>query len=125
MATTTIILACILMPVLLYYESKEIPKGILPVKTTMSLLFVIAALIQPRPVPSYFAWMLPGLFFCLGGDIFLALPRKKNVLPGAGVIPRGSCFLRDLFFPHGTPHGIGLMGCATGLNCQFVDFSSA
>jgi len=33
MATTTIILACILTPVLLYYESKEIPKGILPVKT--------------------------------------------------------------------------------------------
>ena len=37
---TTIVLACILMPVLLYYESKEIPKGILPVKTTISLLFV-------------------------------------------------------------------------------------
>ena len=47
MATTTIILACILMPLLLYYESKEIPKGILPVKTAISLLFVIAALIQP------------------------------------------------------------------------------
>ena len=48
METTTIILACILMPALLYYESKEIPKGI-----------------------------LPGLIFCLGGDVFLALPQKK------------------------------------------------
>jgi hypothetical protein len=72
MATTTIILACILMPVLLYYESKEIPKGILPVKTAISLLFVIAALVQPKPVPSYFAWLLPGLIFCLGGDVFLS-----------------------------------------------------
>ena len=49
MATTMIILACILMPALLYYESKEIPKGVLPVKTAISLLFVMAALIQPSP----------------------------------------------------------------------------
>jgi len=121
---TTIILACILMPVLLYYESKEIPKGILPVKTTISLLFVIAALIQPRPIPSYFAWILPGLIFCLGGGCFSGAAAEKDVLLGTGIIPCGSYLLRDLLFLHSTSHSIGLMGCATDLNCQSDDFLS-
>ncbi|MBT3258047.1 MAG: hypothetical protein HN366_16555 [Deltaproteobacteria bacterium] len=98
MATTTIILACILMPVLLYYESKEIPKGILPVKTAISLLFVLAALVQPRPVPPYFAWLLPGLILCLGGDVFLALPQKKMFFPGLVSFLVGHVFYVICFF---------------------------
>ncbi len=110
MATTTIILACILMPGLLYYESKEIPKGILPVKTTISLLFVIAALIQPRPVPSYFAWLLPGLIFCLGGDIFLALPQKKMFFPGLVSFLVGHVFYVICFFYTAPPTALVLWG---------------
>jgi uncharacterized membrane protein YhhN len=83
MAATTIILALILMPALLYYESKEISKGILPVKAIISVLFVVAALVQPRPVPDYFSWLLPGLICCLGGDVFLALPQKRCSFPGS------------------------------------------
>jgi len=110
MATTTIILACILMPVLLYYESKEIPKGILPVKTTISLLFVMAALIQPMPVPSYFAWLLPGLIFCLGGDVFLALPQKKMFFPGLVSFLVGHIFYVICFFYTAPPTALVLWG---------------
>lgn len=110
MATTTIILACILMPVLLYFESKEITKGILPVKTTISLLFVIAALLQPRPVQSYFAWMLPGLIFCLGGDIFLALPQKKMFLLGLVSFLVGHIFYVICFFVTAPPTASVLWG---------------
>mgnify|MGYP002641687308 FL=1 len=110
MATTTIILACILMPVLLYYESKEIPKGILPVKTSISLLFVIAALMQPRPVPSYFAWMLPGLIFCLGGDVFLALPQKKMFFLGLVSFLVGHVFYVICFFYSAPPTASVLWG---------------
>ena len=100
MAITTIVLllAGFLMPLLLYYESKEIPKGILPVKTTISLLFVVAAFIQPRPVPSYFAWLLPGLIFCLGGDVFLALPQKKMFFLGLATFLVGHIFYLVCFF---------------------------
>ena len=110
MATNTIILACILMPILLYFESKEIPKGILPVKTVISLLFVMAALLQPRPVPSYFAWMLPGLLFCLGGDVFLALPQKKMFFPGLVSFLVGHVFYVICFFYTAPPTGWAIWG---------------
>ena len=110
MATTTIILACILMPVLLYYESKEIPKGILPVKTAISLLFVLAALVQPRPVPPYFAWLLPGLIFCLGGDVLLALPQKKMFFLGLVSFLVGHVFYVICFFYTAPPTALVLWG---------------
>ena len=110
MATNTIILACILMPILLYFESKEIPKGILPVKTVISLLFVMAALLQPRPVPSYFAWILPGLLFCLGGDVFLALPQKKMFFPGLVSFLVGHVFYVICFFYTAPPTGWAIWG---------------
>jgi len=103
MAATTIVLACILMPVLFYFESKEIPKGILPVKTTISLMFVLAALVQPRPIPAYFAWLLPGLIFCLGGDVFLALPQKKMFFLGLVSFLVGHLFYVICFFHTAPP----------------------
>ncbi len=103
MAATTIILAFLLMPALLYYESKEMTKGILPVKTTISLLFVLAALVQPRPVPAYFAWLLPGLLCCLGGDVFLALPQKKMFFPGLVSFLLGHIFYLICFFHTAPP----------------------
>ncbi|MCF8130637.1 MAG: lysoplasmalogenase [Deltaproteobacteria bacterium] len=110
MAATTIILACILMPVLFYYETKEIPKGILPVKTTISLMFVLAALAQPRPVPAYFAWLLPGLIFCLGGDVFLALPQKKMFFLGLVSFLVGHLFYAICFFYTAPPSAWAILG---------------
>ncbi len=77
-----IIAAVILMPVLLYFEHKDNWKGVLPPKITLSLLFIVAALVQPHPIFRYFEFILVGLVFCLAGDIFLALPRKKMFLLG-------------------------------------------
>ena len=69
--------AGILLPFLLYYEYRKDRRGILPTKTALSALFVITALVQPHPIPAYYHFLLIGLLFCLGGDIFLALPQDK------------------------------------------------
>lgn len=53
-----------------------------PTKTLLSLLFVIAAFTQPHPLASYFRFLLAGLMLCLWGDICLALPQKKMFLLG-------------------------------------------
>ena len=109
MTETTVVMACILMPVLLYFESKEIPKGVLPVKTTLSLLFVLTALIQPRPVPEYFLWLLPGLICCLGGDVFLALPQKKMFFFGLVSFLAGHLFYIICFYYISPPSGLVIL----------------
>ncbi len=111
MTASIIIFALILMPILLYFESKEMPKGILPVKTVISLLFVTAALLQPRPVPAYFAWLLTGLIFCLGGDVFLALPQKRMFLLGLVSFLIGHVFYVIAFFYVAPPSPSVLWGC--------------
>jgi len=77
-----IILAAILLPGLLFYENKENRKGMVPTKTVLSLLFVLAVLVQPHPISRYYHFLLIGLICCLGGDICLALPQKKMFLIG-------------------------------------------
>jgi uncharacterized membrane protein YhhN len=47
------------------------------VKSVLSLLFVVTAILQPHPFPAYYHYLLAGLIFCLIGDICLALPQKK------------------------------------------------
>ncbi len=77
-----IVLAAILLPVLLHFEHKDSSKGLVPIKTGLSLLFVLTALIQPHPILWYYFFILLGLVFCLCGDVFLALPQKKSFLFG-------------------------------------------
>ena len=72
----------ILLPFLLYYEYRENRRSILPTKTALSTLFVITVLIQPHPISPYYHLLLLGLLFCLGGDVFLALPQSKMFLLG-------------------------------------------
>jgi len=80
--TLIIVLAAILLPGLLYYEKRVNQKGLLLTKSVLSLLFVIAALVQPHPISVYYYCLLGGLTFCLGGDIFLALRQKMMFLFG-------------------------------------------
>ncbi|HUV58724.1 MAG TPA: lysoplasmalogenase, partial [Desulfatiglandales bacterium] len=80
--TLIIVLAAILLPSLLYYENRVNQKGLLLTKSVLSLLFVIAALVQPHPISVYYYCLLVGLTFCLGGDIFLALRQKMMFLFG-------------------------------------------
>ena len=51
-------------------------------KFILSLLFVMTALLQPRPVPAYYHYLLVGLIFCLIGDVCLALPQEKAFRTG-------------------------------------------
>jgi uncharacterized membrane protein YhhN len=77
-----VILGFILLLGLLYYEKKANGKLALITKSILSLLFVIAALIQPRSIPAYYDYLLMGLLFCLIGDVCLALPQKKAFMAG-------------------------------------------
>ncbi len=72
-----VVLAAGLLAGLLYCEKKEVLKAKLAVKTVLSSLFIFSAVIQPHPIVPYYRFILLGLIFCLGGDVFLALPREK------------------------------------------------
>ena len=77
-----VVFAFILLLGLLYYEKKEDRKPLLIVKSVLSLLFVITALLQLHPVPDYYHYLFAGLIFCLIGDVCLALPQKKAFMVG-------------------------------------------
>jgi len=83
MLNTVILIAAVgLLAGLLYFEKKGNSKGKLPTKTILSCLFILTALGQPHPIPEYFFILLIGLVFCLGGDVFLALPQQRMFLFG-------------------------------------------
>jgi uncharacterized membrane protein YhhN len=77
-----IVFGFILLLGLLYYEKKEDRKPLLVVKSILSLLFVVTALIQLHPVLAYYHYLFAGLVFCLIGDVCLALPQKKAFMAG-------------------------------------------
>ena len=80
--TVIIIAAAILLAGLLLFEKNGNQRGRLPTKTILSCLFILIALLQPHPLRQYGYILLIGLFFCLGGDVFLALPRERMFLFG-------------------------------------------
>jgi uncharacterized membrane protein YhhN len=77
-----IIFGIILLFALLYYEKKKDNMPLLMTKSVLSLLFAMAALLQPHSVPDYYHYLLVGLIFCLIGDVCLALPQKKGLMAG-------------------------------------------
>ena len=82
MNVIVVVFGFILLLGLLYYEKKEDRKLLLIVKSSLSLLFVITALLQFHPVPAYHHYLLVGLIFCLIGDVCLALPQEKAFTVG-------------------------------------------
>ncbi|MBW1780623.1 MAG: lysoplasmalogenase [Deltaproteobacteria bacterium] len=87
-----------LLPFLLYYEYRENLRGLLPTKTALSALFVITALVQPHPMAAYTHFLLIGLLFCLGGDVFLALPQENMFRLGLVFFLIGHIFYVIAFF---------------------------
>jgi len=67
---------------LLLAEKKDSLKGKLMTKPLASVGFILLVVVQAHPVPGYYYWLLAGLVFCLGGDVFLALPQKPMFLVG-------------------------------------------
>ena len=90
--TLLVFLATVLLAVLLSYEHNEDRRGVLATKTVLSLLFVLAAIVQPHPNPTYYHRLLPGLVLCLGGDVCLALRQKKMFLIGLVLFLFGHVF---------------------------------
>jgi len=70
----------------------------LATKTILSCLFIFTVLVQSHPIPGYFYLLLIGLIFCLGGDVFLALPRERMFLFGLVSFLLGHVFYAGCFF---------------------------
>ena len=110
-----IVLAIILLAGLLYFEKIGNQKGKLPTKTILSSLFIIAATAQPHPIPDYYLMILTGLIFCLGGDVFLALPQEKMFLCGLGSFLLGHVFYVLSFFGVSEISQWTWIGCVIGV----------
>lgn len=72
----------LLLALLLRCEKRESGAALLATKTALSALFIVAAAVQPPGLPGYRTWLMAGLLFCLGGDVFLALPQGRAFLLG-------------------------------------------
>jgi uncharacterized membrane protein YhhN len=110
-----IILAILLLSALLYFEKTGNQKGKLPTKTLLSCLFIFAALVQIHPIPGYYYLLLLGLIFCLGGDVFLALPQDRMFLMGLVSFLLGHVFYVIGFFYLADVGHWTWIGCLVGL----------
>jgi uncharacterized membrane protein YhhN len=81
-STLILLVAFVLLCVVLYFEKTENRAGLVPTKSCLSVLFIVAALVQKDPLSPYFGFVVTGLIFCLGGDVLLALPQKKAFMLG-------------------------------------------
>ena len=93
-----ILLAILLLAGLLFFEKRENRRGLLPTKTALSLLFIVAALVQAHPTQGYAVLVMVGLICCLAGDVFLALPQEKMFLSGLVSFLIGHIFYVIAFF---------------------------
>ena len=79
-----LVVAAGLLVGLLVAEGRRSTGLILSFKTPLSALFVLIAVIQPHPIPSYYHWVLAGLVCGLIGDVCLAL--KGDAAFRAGLV---------------------------------------
>ena len=93
-----VVFAAGLLAGLLYCEKKEVQTAKLTVKSLLSSLFIFAAVVQSHPIPFYYRFLLVGMIFCLGGDVFLALPGKKMFLSGLVSFLLGHVFYAAALF---------------------------
>ena len=93
-----LVVAFVLLCAVLYFEKTQNRTGLVPTKGCLSLLFILAALVQKNPPSPYFAFVVTGLVFCLGGDVFLALPQKKAFMLGLVSFLVGHVFYGIGFF---------------------------
>ena len=110
-----IFLAAGLLGGLLYFEKEVNRKGLIPTKTVLSCLFILTAVVQPHSNSGYYYLLLIGLFFCLGGDIFLALPQERMFLFGLVSFLIGHVFYVICFFYVADVNQWSLIGAFIGL----------
>ncbi len=68
--------AALLVALLLAERQGDDRSRVLLLKTPLSLLFVLAAVVQPHPLPAYYQLVLGGLALGVVGDVCLALPGR-------------------------------------------------
>jgi uncharacterized membrane protein YhhN len=100
-----LVVALILLCVVLYFEKTQNRTGLVPTKGCLSLLFVLAALLQKDPLNPYAVFVITGLVFCLGGDVLLALPQNKAFMLGLVSFLVGHVFYVIGFFSVAGPRG--------------------
>ena len=105
MTSALILLAFVLLCSVLYFEKTENRTGLVSTKGSLSLLFILAALVQKDPLSPFVAFVVTGLVFCLGGDVFLALPQKKAFMLGLVSFLVGHVFYVIGFFSVAGPSG--------------------
>ena len=103
MHAVIVIVALFLLIGLLIFVKKESTKGILITKPSLSVLFVIVALIGPSANQAYFAFVLAGLLFCVAGDVLLIFPAKKLFLAGLVSFLTGHVLYSIAFFTMASP----------------------
>lgn len=100
-----LLVAFVLLCAVLYFEKTQNRTGLVPTKGCLSLLFILAALLQKDPLSPYFGFVVTGLLFCLAGDVFLALPQKKAFMLGLVSFLVGHVFYVVGFFSVAGPSG--------------------
>ena len=105
-----LVLAIVLLAGLLFFEKWKNPNGILPTKTVLSLLFIVTAISQIHFMQPYTIFIIIGLLFCLGGDVFLALPQNKMFLFGLVSFLLGHVCYVIGFFWIAYPNSMTLIG---------------
>jgi uncharacterized membrane protein YhhN len=113
--TILLTVAAALLAALLCFEKAGSRRGALSVKTPLSGLFILTAILQPHLFPSYAYLMLAGLVFCLGGDVCLALPGARTFRLGLVSFFIGHLFYCAAFFSIAGPNAWtwgGWVGCA-------------
>jgi len=84
--------ALVLLVLLLASEKQgRTPRGVF-IKGSVSALFVLTALLQPHPLPTYYHRILLGLVFGLVGDVCLALPGNRAFRVGLFAFLAGHIF---------------------------------
>ncbi|MEE4609412.1 MAG: lysoplasmalogenase [Desulfobacteraceae bacterium] len=95
-----------LLALVLFFERRQRRTFYLPLKTVVSLLFIAAALVQPRPLTSYFHFLMAGLVCCLAGDVLLALPGQKAFRLGLVAFLLGHLAYVLAFVRFSSPRGV-------------------
>ena len=97
-STLIVLVAFVLLGAVLYFEKTENRPGLVLTKGSLSVLFILAALVQKDPLNPYFGFVVTGLVFCLAGDVFLALPQQKAFMLGLVSFLLGHVFYVIGFF---------------------------